>query len=42
MKPDAELIQVARGTRPADTILSNAKIVNVFTGENEFRIIERG
>lgn len=30
---DAELLAVARGDRPADLLLSNAQIVNVFTGE---------
>jgi adenine deaminase len=30
-----ELIKVARGLRPADLILSNARIINVFNGEIE-------
>ena len=31
----SRLISVARGQAPADLILSNARIVNVFTGEIE-------
>ena len=31
----AHLISVAKGELPADTILANAKVVNVFTGEAE-------
>jgi len=31
----AELISVARGERPADLILANARVVNTFTGEVE-------
>lgn len=31
----AQLISVARGERPADLILANAKVVNTFTGEIE-------
>lgn len=31
----AQLIEVARGARPADLLLRNAKIVNVFTGRIE-------
>ena len=34
MKP-ARLIKVARGELPADLILANARVVNVFTGEIE-------
>jgi len=34
MKP-ARLISVAKGELPADLILSNARVVNVFTGEIE-------
>jgi len=33
--PDSELIAVARGDRPAELVLANARIVNVFTGEVE-------
>jgi adenine deaminase len=33
--PDKRLIEVARGMQPADLIFSNARIVNVFTGEIE-------
>jgi len=29
----AELIKVARGDEPADLLLQNAKVVNVFTGD---------
>jgi adenine deaminase len=32
---DEHLISVARGSQPADLILSNVKIINVFTGEIE-------
>ncbi len=32
---DKHLIAAARGSQPADLILSNARIVNVFTGEIE-------
>lgn len=32
----ARLISVARGEAPADLVLANARIVNVFTGEIEF------
>jgi adenine deaminase len=35
LKTPAALIQVARGLAPADLILSNARIVNVFNGEIE-------
>ncbi|RJO60876.1 MAG: adenine deaminase [Dehalococcoidia bacterium] len=35
MKRTLELIEVARGLKPADLILSNARIVNVFNGEIE-------
>ncbi|GAI91514.1 unnamed protein product, partial [marine sediment metagenome] len=31
----AQLISVAKGELPADLILANAKVVNVFTGEVE-------
>ena len=33
--PDSELIAVARGDRPAELVLADARIVNVFTGEVE-------
>ena len=35
MNRTAELIEVARGLKPADLILSNARVVNVFNGEIE-------
>ena len=35
MNPRARLIRVARGLEPADLILSNARVVNVFNGEIE-------
>lgn len=35
MSHTSELIEVARGLKPADLILSNARIVNVFNGEIE-------
>ena len=31
----ADLISVARGERPADLLLANARVVNVFSGEVE-------
>ncbi|SVB61654.1 uncharacterized protein METZ01_LOCUS214508, partial [marine metagenome] len=31
-----ELIKVARGDAPADLIISNARVVNTFTGEIEY------
>ena len=31
----SELISVARGDTPADLVLANARVVNVFTGEVE-------
>ena len=31
----ADLIEVARGDEPADLLLKDAKVVNVFTGEIE-------
>ena len=31
----ARLISVARGERPADLILANASVINVFTGDIE-------
>jgi adenine deaminase len=35
MNPDSGLTSTTRGLEPADLILSNAKIVNVFTAEIE-------
>ena len=29
----AQIIRIARGDEPADTILKNCKVINVFTGE---------
>jgi len=35
MNPDSGLTMAARGLEPADSILRNAQIVNIFTGERE-------
>ena len=35
VKKKAQLIAVARGEAPADTVLANARVVNVFTGDVE-------